>query len=63
MAIGKTGAANAGILAAQIVSLQDAALATRLRQYKAELAAGVERAAEILQTQLQAQHDDTSARR
>jgi phosphoribosylaminoimidazole carboxylase PurE protein len=63
MAIGKAGAANAGILAAQIVALHNAELATRLRQYKAELAAGVERAAEILQTQLQAQHDDTSARR
>src|SRR6195256_4645415 len=41
MAIGKTGAANAGILAAQIVALHNAELATRLRQYKAELAAGV----------------------
>src|SRR2546430_17378918 len=63
VAIGKAGAANAGILAAQIVALHNAELATRLRQYKAELAAGVERAAEILQTQLQAQHNDTSARR
>ena len=63
VAIGKAGAANAGILAAQILALQDPELAMRLRQYKAELVAGVERAAEILQTQLQAQHNDTSARR
>lgn len=63
VAIGKAGAANAGILAAQIVALHDAELAARLRQYKAELAAGVERANATLQAQLQAQPDDTSTRR
>jgi phosphoribosylaminoimidazole carboxylase PurE protein len=55
VAIGKAGAANAGILAAQIIALHDTALAARLRQYKDELAAGVERAAATLQAQLQAQ--------
>jgi phosphoribosylaminoimidazole carboxylase PurE protein len=51
VAIGKAGAANAGILAAQIIALHDTALAARLRQYKDELAAGVERAAATLQAQ------------
>lgn len=63
VAIGKAGAANAGILAAQILALQDAELAARLRQYKAELAAGVERADATLQAQLQEQHHDAPARR
>jgi 5-(carboxyamino)imidazole ribonucleotide mutase len=52
VAIGAAGAANAGILAAQIIALGDAQVATRLRQYKAELAAKVERDAEALQQQL-----------
>jgi phosphoribosylaminoimidazole carboxylase PurE protein len=38
MAIGEAGAANAAILAAQILALGDAALATRLRAYKRDLA-------------------------
>jgi 5-(carboxyamino)imidazole ribonucleotide mutase len=42
MAIGKAGAANAGILAAQILALADADLAAALRRFKEELAAGVE---------------------
>lgn len=63
VAIGKAGAVNAGVLAAQIVALHDPDLAARLRQYKAELAAGVEQAAATLQTQLQAQQDGSSARR
>ena len=63
VAIGKAGAANAGILAARIIALHDPELAACLRQYKAELAAGVERAAAALQAQLQAQHDDASAGR
>lgn len=52
VAIGAAGAANAGILAAQIIALGDAQVATRLRQYKVELAAKVERDAEALQQQL-----------
>src|SRR6266567_7236518 len=57
VAIGKTGAANAGILAAQILALQDPELAACLRQYKVELTAGVERADAALQAQLQEQRD------
>jgi phosphoribosylaminoimidazole carboxylase PurE protein len=53
VAIGAGGAANAGILAAQIVALGAPDVAERLRQYKAELAAGVEQAAAALQAQLQ----------
>src|SRR5437867_2424340 len=63
VAIGKAGAANAGILAAQILALQDPELAACLRQYKAELAAEVEQADVTLQAQLQAQHDGSLARR
>src|SRR6266853_1666904 len=63
MIAGAGGAAHlAGVLAAQIVALHDPDLATRLRQYKAELAAGVELAAATLQTQLQAQQDGSSVR-
>ena len=36
-AIGSSGAKNAGILAAQILSLQDPALATRLETYRQSL--------------------------
>jgi 5-(carboxyamino)imidazole ribonucleotide mutase len=35
MAIGKPGAANAGLYAAQIIALNDAALAERLQQWRA----------------------------
>lgn len=52
VAIGASGAANAGVLAAQILALGNADVATRLQQYKAELAAGVEEASAALQTQL-----------
>jgi len=55
VSIGKAGATNAGILAAQIIALHDPELAGRLRQYKAELTDGVERAAATLQAQLEAQ--------
>ncbi|HEY3198591.1 MAG TPA: 5-(carboxyamino)imidazole ribonucleotide mutase [Nitrospirales bacterium] len=44
MAIGKAGAKNAAILAAQILARKDSALAERLRQYKKEMAAAVEEA-------------------
>ncbi len=52
VAIGKAGAANAGVLAAQIVALTAPDVSERLRHYKAELVAGVEKAAETLQAQL-----------
>jgi 5-(carboxyamino)imidazole ribonucleotide mutase len=40
--VGINAARNAGILAAQVLAAGDAALLERLRQFKAELAAGVE---------------------
>src|SRR5512132_1625807 len=42
MAIGKAGAKNAAILAAQILARKDSALAERLRQHKKTMAAAVE---------------------
>jgi phosphoribosylaminoimidazole carboxylase PurE protein len=44
MAIGKAGAKNAAILAAQILARKDSGLAERLRHYKKEMAAAVEEA-------------------
>jgi len=42
VAIGKSGATNAGILAAQILALADAAIAKKLAAHKEKLARGVE---------------------
>ena len=42
VAIGKPGAANAGILAAQIIGVADAEIAKKLEAHKEKLAAGVE---------------------
>ena len=42
MAIGKAGAANAGIFAAQIVARKDAQVSAKLAQFKKEMAADVE---------------------
>jgi phosphoribosylaminoimidazole carboxylase PurE protein len=42
VAIGKAGATNAGILAAQMIALGDPALTAKLRQHKEKLAKGVE---------------------
>ena len=41
MAIGATGAANAGLMAAAILALQDPALADRLDQWRATLSASI----------------------
>ena len=41
MAVGKAGAANAGIFAAQIIARKDAKVAAKLAQFKKEMAAGV----------------------
>jgi 5-(carboxyamino)imidazole ribonucleotide mutase len=41
LAIGEAGAENAGLLAAQILALEDTALSTRLEQYRAQLTASV----------------------
>ena len=49
MAIGKSGARNAGILAVQILALADAVLAERLDKYKQDMAAKVEQKAKKLE--------------
>lgn len=51
MAIGKAGAANAGIFAAQIVGRKDSEIAAKLGQAKKEMAAGVEERDRKLQTE------------
>ena len=48
VSIGKPGATNAGVLAAQILAVGDSALAARLVAYKQKLAEKVEQAAEKL---------------
>jgi phosphoribosylamine--glycine ligase len=50
VAIGKPGATNAGVLAAQMIALGDAELAARLVAYKNTLADKVEAAAERLKS-------------
>lgn len=54
MAIGKPGAMNAGILAAQILALSDGAMAGKLRDYKKELDASVAEKSERLKRELAA---------
>ena len=54
MAIGKAGARNAGIFAAQILATTDEGLAQKLVAFKAEMAAGVEKKATALEQRLQA---------
>jgi phosphoribosylaminoimidazole carboxylase PurE protein len=51
MAIGKAGAANAGIFAAQIVGRKDAEVAAKLVQFKKEMATGVEERDRKLQSE------------
>lgn len=46
VSVGKSGATNAGVLAAQILALADTAIEQRLAQYKRSLAEKVEQAAE-----------------
>jgi len=52
MAIGKPGARNAGILAAQILAVADAGLEKMLDEYKKEISAAVEEKARKLQGQI-----------
>lgn len=52
MAIGKAGARNAGIFAAQILGTSDAALAAKLTAFKNEMAAGVATRAEAVKIRL-----------
>jgi phosphoribosylamine--glycine ligase len=51
VSIGKPGATNAGVLAAQILAVGDREIAARLTAYKKRLADKVEAAAERLRTQ------------
>src|SRR5688572_31669355 len=51
VSIGKPGATNAGVLAAQIVALGDEDIAARLVEYKRTLAEKVEKAADKVQSQ------------
>ena len=52
IAIGKPGATNAGILAAQMIGLADAEVAKKLTQHKEKLAKGVEEKSKKLQASL-----------
>jgi phosphoribosylaminoimidazole carboxylase PurE protein len=45
VAIGKGGAANAAVLAAQIIAVADEAMAAKLHEFKIEMAEGVEKKA------------------
>ena len=54
VAIGKPGATNAGILAAQIIGAADAQVAAKLQAYKQKLADGVEAKSKKLQESLKA---------
>ena len=51
LAIGKAGATNAGILAAQILALSDPALAKKMAAHKEKLARGVEEKSNRLKSQ------------
>jgi phosphoribosylcarboxyaminoimidazole (NCAIR) mutase len=48
VSIGKPGATNAGVLAAQILAVSDRNIAAKLEQYKKTLVAKVEAAADKL---------------
>jgi 5-(carboxyamino)imidazole ribonucleotide mutase len=52
VAIGKPGATNAGILAAQILGVADSAVAQKLQGHKEKLAKGVEEKSKALQASL-----------
>lgn len=51
MAIGKSGARNAGIFAAQMLALSDAGLSAKIDQFKQEMAAKVEEKARKVEAQ------------
>ena len=52
VAIGKPGATNAGILAAQVLALSDPAVAKKLAAHKEELARGVEETSKKLKSSM-----------
>src|SRR3982751_504066 len=51
VAIGKAGATNAGILAAQIIGIGDESVAAKLREHKQKLERGVEEKSEKLRAE------------
>jgi phosphoribosylaminoimidazole carboxylase PurE protein len=51
MAVGKAGAKNAAIFAAQILGLKDAGIAARLKEYKKEMVKEVEKKAKKVEKQ------------
>jgi phosphoribosylaminoimidazole carboxylase PurE protein len=55
VAIGKPGATNAGILAAQILGVADSAISSKLDAYKEKLARGVDEKSKKLKASLTAQ--------
>jgi phosphoribosylaminoimidazole carboxylase PurE protein len=57
MAIGKAGARNAGIFAAQMLAVDNAELSAKLVKFKADMAAGVEAKAAALIKRLAADFD------
>ena len=52
VAIGKSGATNAGILAAQMIALSDTAMAKKMHAHKEKLARGVEEKSKKLKSTL-----------
>jgi phosphoribosylcarboxyaminoimidazole (NCAIR) mutase len=52
VAIGKPGATNAGILAAQMIALGDASMTKKLEGHKEKLARGVEEKSRKLRSSL-----------
>jgi phosphoribosylaminoimidazole carboxylase PurE protein len=52
MGLGKSGAINAALLAVQILSLEDSALAHKLRDYKAKMASMVEASSQKVKDKL-----------
>jgi phosphoribosylaminoimidazole carboxylase PurE protein len=52
VAIGKAGAANAGILAAQMLALSDTGLMNKISEHKKKLASGVEEKSKKLKSSL-----------
>jgi len=52
VAIGKPGATNAGILAAQVLALSDPAVAKRLAAHKEELTRGIEKTSKKLKSSM-----------
>jgi len=52
VAIGKPGATNAGILAAQMIALGDTSIAKKLEAHKEKLARGVEEKSKKLKSPL-----------